>query len=282
MNLYEVLQVSPYASHFEIQQAYKKLTQEYYQIYKVNTNAPLLYDDAIKRLNYAYSILSDNQKRTEYDLKQSGSKSTSYNPNNYTRNYTNTYDPKSSYYNKPNTQTNKSKNIIIAIAITIIASVIFAIINNTGSNSLINSITNTPQAASFSQPEIAPPTSGIIGMFSTENAIAPFQIITNSNSGNYYVKLVDANNGSIVSTIFIRKGETINVKIPLGSYKMKFATGDTWYGENYLFGPNTNYYITDNTFNFSINGSTINGFTVNLNGSVAGNLPTNQINKNDW
>ena len=42
--------------------------------------------------------------------------------------------------------------------------------------------------------------------------------------------------------IYIRGGDPFTTKVPLGSYYVRAASGNTWYGEDDLFGPNTAFF----------------------------------------
>ncbi len=70
--------------------------------------------------------------------------------------------------------------------------------------------------------------------------------------------------------------------VPLGSYELKYATGKTWYGLDYLFGPNTSYYKADDVFRFSKTGDGVSGWTVELFQQVGGNLETKKISEDDF
>ncbi len=48
----------------------------------------------------------------------------------------------------------------------------------------------------------------------------------------------------------IRLLNEIEIKVPLGSYIVKYAVGEKWYGEKYLFGPETRYNKADEKFVF--------------------------------
>ena len=62
-NLYEILNVSPHASFDEIKRAYKKLVRIYHPDVNKSNDA----DIKFKLLNNAYDILSDEEKRRNYD-----------------------------------------------------------------------------------------------------------------------------------------------------------------------------------------------------------------------
>jgi hypothetical protein len=62
---------------------------------------------------------------------------------------------------------------------------------------------------------------------------------------NYFVQFIDWSSNKIVSTAFIRDGDMVEVKLPLGSYKIRYAIGKEWYGEKNLFGSTEMYEMTD-------------------------------------
>ncbi|MBO6003489.1 MAG: molecular chaperone DnaJ [Aeriscardovia sp.] len=64
---YQILGVSRDASQEEIQKAYRKLSRQYHP-----DIAGKQYEDKFKEINEAYSVLSDPQKREEYDRSGSG------------------------------------------------------------------------------------------------------------------------------------------------------------------------------------------------------------------
>ena len=80
-------------------------------------------------------------------------------------------------------------------------------------------------------------------------------------------------------TIYIRGGDTVEVDVPLGSYEIRYAAGDTWYGEDELFGPETSYNKADDLFTFSDTGYQISGYTITLYQVVNGNLETIPLDK---
>lgn len=89
------------------------------------------------------------------------------------------------------------------------------------------------------------------------------------------VKLIEVGSGVSVMSMFIRGGQSFETKAPLGAYRVKYATGVTWwYGDQHLFGPTTQYSEADKTFEFSRVGNQISGFTVELIRQQAGNLHT--------
>jgi hypothetical protein len=115
----------------------------------------------------------------------------------------------------------------------------------------------------------------------SDKGIAPLRIITSPGS-YYFVKLVDWSSNRPVMTIFIHSGKTIDVDVPLGSYKLKYAVGETWYGEKDLFGPDTIYSQAEKKFDFKITGNQVHGYTVELILQPHGNLSTKRISAKDF
>lgn len=123
---------------------------------------------------------------------------------------------------------------------------------------------------------------GIHQKFTNVESIAPFKIVTPAGPESYYVKLIDPFTGAPAMSFFIFGGQSFETEVPLGTYRVKYATGETWYGENYLFGSTTRYSEADKTFEFTVQGSQISGYTVELIRQPGGNLHTKSISANQF
>ena len=82
--------------------------------------------------------------------------------------------------------------------------------------------------------------------------------------------------------VFVRGGSTVEVEVPLGTYRLKYAAGQNWYGLPHLFGPETSYSKADTPFRFYIEGQRISGYTVTLYSVRDGNLRTSPLNPGDF
>ena len=100
------------------------------------------------------------------------------------------------------------------------------------------------------------PRNGSTIYYSTESRVAPLKIETSSEY-SYFVKLEDYYTNKKILTVFIRPLNKIKIKVPLGSYIVKYAVGEKWYGEKYLFGPEQG--ITRQMKNLSLN---LTGFNI--------------------
>jgi hypothetical protein len=96
--------------------------------------------------------------------------------------------------------------------------------------------------------------------------------ITNAPDANTLMKLTRVGDGVEIMSIFIRAGQTIEVAVPFGSYKVKIASGKTWYGDAVRFGPNTSYAILDAVLDFRREGSQLMGHQLALTRVRGGNL----------
>lgn len=134
----------------------------------------------------------------------------------------------------------------------------------------------TASVPAFNQP-VAPISQGVQHRLSSREGVAPFRIVTPAGSESYFVKLIEVGSGVSVMSMFIRSGQSFETKAPLGAYRVKYATGVTWYGDQHLFGPATQYSEADKTFEFTRVGNQIGGFTVELIRQQAGNLHTKRI-----
>lgn len=118
--------------------------------------------------------------------------------------------------------------------------------------------------------------------FGQQEAVAPLTIKTVSNGNHYFVKIVDWYTNRIMATCFVCSGLQATINLPLGSYKIKYATGDTWYGEKHLFGSNTSYNEAEKRFDIEVKGDYVTTYTVELFLQPNGNLHTKTISTDDW
>ena len=106
--------------------------------------------------------------------------------------------------------------------------------------------------------------------------IAPLRIKV-AYGDNYWVKLEDAYSGETIAHYFIRSGDTLDTKVPLGTYIIKYAYGQNWYGKTYLFGTNTGYAQAESQLSFHYTGDGYSGHSIELIKQVNGNLSTSNI-----
>lgn len=144
-----------------------------------------------------------------------------------------------------------------------------------------NKVTNSENNLNVNIPSSLPD-NGHVFFKQSDHPIAPLEIVTKNQNYHYYVKVSEANSNKTVETFFLRSGGTVKTKLPLGTYIIKYATGQTWYGEDKLFGKDTQYNKTDRTFRFTRNKDQITGFRIELILRKHGNLSTSKITKEEW
>lgn len=129
------------------------------------------------------------------------------------------------------------------------------------------------------------PSNGIFRI-ADENNYNPYRSpplkINNAPDANTLMKLVSTSDGAEVMSIFIRAGQVIEVAVPVGSYQVKVASGQTWYGDSVRFGPKTSYGKLDAVFNFTINGNQLLGHEVTLTRMRDGNLKQLPLTATDF
>ena len=106
--------------------------------------------------------------------------------------------------------------------------------------------------------------------------------ISNSPDANTLIKLIRISDGIEVMSVFIRAGEVVELAVPPGSYKVKVASGQTWYGDSVRFGPTTSYSTLDSVFTFTIDGTHLRGNELTLTQVRDGNLKTVPLTASDF
>lgn len=107
------------------------------------------------------------------------------------------------------------------------------------------------------------------------------------NNDSYFIKVVDWKSNQTIATAFVRSGEKAILNLPLGTYKLRYATGETWYGEQHYFGTKTQYgemtnAITPLPLQFQFN-SDGNGWDLGLYlCNSLSNVSTKEINSKDF
>lgn len=149
--------------------------------------------------------------------------------------------------------------------------------NTTSQKSVKNEEENRNKQWYATHASLSLPSTGVLAKQFT-NGTSPLEIKTSYSNEHYFIKMINALNGNTVAKLFIRSGDKIELNIPSGSYEIKYATGEQWYGETDLFGPNTSYSQAGQTFDFSSG----YGYTIELIMQVNGNLHTKSIDANSF
>jgi hypothetical protein len=129
------------------------------------------------------------------------------------------------------------------------------------------------------------PPSGIFKVLdkqSYEKESNPPLKINNSPDSNSLVKLIRVSDGAEVMSIFIRANESVELGVPPGTYQVKVASGQTWYGDAVRFGPNTSYAVLEKPFTFKVEGVQLMGHELSLTQVRHGNLRQSPLGAKDF
>lgn len=141
---------------------------------------------------------------------------------------------------------------------------------------------NTQPVRTFSQSAQPLPQTGY-NTATFGNGVAPLNIKTSAEGNyHYFVKIINAGDNQELGSYFIRSGGALDIQVPVGTYEIKYATGKQWYGEDYLFGPETSYNKADSLFTFGFDGYQYSGYSIELIMQQDGNLSTSGIQPNQW
>lgn len=130
-------------------------------------------------------------------------------------------------------------------------------------------------------PPLPLPKNGVVRQYFGK-AVAPLKISTRHINQHHYIKLVNLLDNKELLTAFIRGDTTLKIGVPLGRYELRYAVGETWFGENFLFGPNTIFGKADKIFEFKQLGHKVFGYSVELFLQPNGNLRTQEISAFDF
>jgi len=125
------------------------------------------------------------------------------------------------------------------------------------------------------------PNTGVLARNFYGQGVAPLEVKTRLG-GNYYIKVVDWTTKAEILTAFIRGGQPFETTLPVGSYEIKYAAGQTWYGTVLDFGEGASYSRCDDRFDFTRTINGYNGYTIELILQQHGNLQTDPISPDDF
>ena len=125
------------------------------------------------------------------------------------------------------------------------------------------------------------PINGHIFLYPKEKRVAPLTIKT-IGEGYYYFALTKLGSTKKTMSFFGHGGDTIHIKVPLGTYKIYYATGSTWYGVDDLFGEDTVYKRCGASFAFTQDSDSYSGWTLTLYPVTDGNMDSKTISADEF
>ena len=99
-------------------------------------------------------------------------------------------------------------------------------------------------------PPVREPTSGTLLECNT-SAMRYSKLTVHADKNSACVVKVNTVTGYTILSFYVRAGESITVDVPSALLQVSFASGQTWYGENHLFGNKTKYSMNDELLDFS-------------------------------
>ena len=131
------------------------------------------------------------------------------------------------------------------------------------------------------QPPPIPLTLPETGIISTSLSLVaegpPFKLVTPPGNQHYFARLVDASTDASAVEFFVRAGDNFTVRLTPGTYYLRYAFGETWYGQEARFGPNTQYAKADTDIVLSVGLDGYEGVEIELIEQLNGNLHTVDI-----
>ncbi len=131
----------------------------------------------------------------------------------------------------------------------------------------------------YSLRAVSPPPSGQFEVAHLEaqgTPQAPLRIVGSRRGEHCILRLVIWHTNAPALAVFVRGGETIDARVPVGQYRGTIVCGSTWYGDR-QFGPNVVQDEIEAPLAFVRSGSgQVKGMQIELTKRLGGNLRTIQ------
>lgn len=111
---------------------------------------------------------------------------------------------------------------------------------------------------------------------------APFRVAVPSTHKYYCVQLYDHLNGKRVVTVYVHGGKTVEIEVPLGTYKLYYSGGDVWYGPFRRFLESGVYRKSEDLLEFYQDGDYACGVDLELQVSIGGNMDSQDISYSNF
>ena len=142
--------------------------------------------------------------------------------------------------------------------------------NNT-SDLVVNEVQLTPVSVSNGQMIVTPANTGY-----------PEVIIHAPSDENCFVYFDNINNSANDFAFYVKKGSTVTVNAPAGTYHFYYATGETWYGKEDKFGYETGYYDSPDLMVLEENSTSYSILELTLYSVYNGNMDTDVIGASEF
>ncbi len=112
--------------------------------------------------------------------------------------------------------------------------------------------------------QLTPANGRITRYHNEEDAVAPFKISLRDDGQNAFVTMEEWETKRPALNLFIHGGRSVEIKVPLGSYRLKYVLGKSWYGEEHLFGRRSVHGELSEKVDFSVKDDKIMGHTLEI------------------
>lgn len=126
------------------------------------------------------------------------------------------------------------------------------------------------------------PRAGVYAVAAGSRLIAEFTIRTTTGA-SYLINLDDPTTGLSAVSYFVHGGYELEDFAPLGTFRLKYAAGQSWCGDQELFGDDTSYNEAESLLTFDeLPGYYPTHLTVELIRQPNGNLETVSITRSEF
>ena len=171
-----------------------------------------------------------------------------------------------------------------AVLVSMVALIaVIAVIGITGQDDSVSSYAHVPTLSeSDAVLTPAPVHNGKIVQSPRSEALAPLGVTAPFSENCYvYLSSLDGNSSNNMG-FYVAADQFAEVLVPLGLYEIYYATGETWYGPDELFGEETRRYQCEGTFEFYDDGEYYQGWTLELYLQENGNMDSDPVDENEW
>ena len=109
--------------------------------------------------------------------------------------------------------------------------------------------------------------------------------LENKSAANYYVKIIKSGASKPAVSFFVRGKQSATISLAPGSYEIRYAAGDTWYGTSDYFGSQGSYGLFTNknqSTSFSFNQGYAYSLTLNTSSGGGSTVGTKTIDRSSF
>jgi hypothetical protein len=122
---------------------------------------------------------------------------------------------------------------------------------------------NEPQIGSRLISQMLPQNGSRVIYFDEDDAVAPLELRTSQNR-HYLVKISDADTRLPVMTVFLRSNRQLHLRMPDGTFTVRYASGYSWYGPDDYFGRHSEFFADTKSYTFSSRNGELSGHFILL------------------